>query len=138
MYDGHVKLHQFMYHFIVKTRKHSSRMRTNRAVTRLNSEQVVIRPIVDRQITCEDITFPLRSVIMSDSLTCFMHFKSHDHPMCCLKEDKIGNARVHENPIPKLVYQRSFGRKRKELKTWKYFLPGSVIALLSEARHLVV
>ena len=42
MYDGHLKLHQFMYHFIVKTRKHSSRMCTNRAVTRPSSEQVVI------------------------------------------------------------------------------------------------
>ena len=34
---------------ITNTRKHSSRMHTNRAVTRPSSERVAIRPIVDRQ-----------------------------------------------------------------------------------------
>ena len=34
---------------MVETRKHSSRMRTNRAVARPSSEPISMRPIVDRQ-----------------------------------------------------------------------------------------
>ena len=41
------------------TRKHSSRMRTDRAVTRMRRERVAMRPIMDRMThTCENITFP--------------------------------------------------------------------------------
>ena len=42
------------------TRKHLSRMRTDRAVTRLSSEPVSIRPIVDRQTPVK--TFPSLAV----------------------------------------------------------------------------
>ena len=52
---------------ILKTRKHSSRMRTDRTITRLSRERVAMRAIMDRQNTCENITFPLRSVMMSKS-----------------------------------------------------------------------
>ena len=42
-----------------KARKHSSRMRTDRAVTRISSDRVAIRSIVDRMIhVYENITFP--------------------------------------------------------------------------------
>ena len=41
------------------TRKHSSRMHTDRAVTRMSSERVAMRPIVHRMThACENITFP--------------------------------------------------------------------------------
>ena len=41
------------------TRKHSSRMRTDRALTRMSCDRVAIRPIVDRMTdACENITFP--------------------------------------------------------------------------------
>ena len=58
MYDGHVKLHQFMYHFIVKSRKHSSRMCTNRAVTRPSSEQVVISRLWTDKTPVKTLPFP--------------------------------------------------------------------------------
>ena len=46
-------------HLHYKTRKHSSRMRPNRAITRMSSDQVTMRPIVDRMTdACENITFP--------------------------------------------------------------------------------
>ena len=39
-----------------KTRKHSSRMHSDRAVTKLNSEPVSMRPIVDRQTPMKTLT----------------------------------------------------------------------------------
>ena len=40
-------------------KKHSSRMRTDRAVTSMSSGRVVMRPIVDGMTqACENITFP--------------------------------------------------------------------------------
>ena len=42
-----------------KTRMHSSKMRTDRAVIRMSSDQVAMRPIVDRMTDAgENITFP--------------------------------------------------------------------------------
>ena len=40
---------QLIQDIVLRTRKHSSRMRTDRAVTRMTSDRVAIRPIVDRQ-----------------------------------------------------------------------------------------
>ena len=43
----------------LKTRKHSSRMGTDRAATRMSSDRVAIRPIVERMTdACENITYP--------------------------------------------------------------------------------
>ena len=40
-------------------RKHSSRMRSDRAVTRTSNDRVAMRPIVDRMTdACENITLP--------------------------------------------------------------------------------
>ena len=41
-----------------KTRKHSSRMRTDRAVTRMSSERIAKRPIVDRQTPVKTLPSP--------------------------------------------------------------------------------
>ena len=41
-----------------KTRKHSSRMRADRAVTRRGSEIVAMRPIVDRQTPVKTLPSP--------------------------------------------------------------------------------
>ena len=42
-----------------RTRKHSSRMHTNRTVTKMRSERVAMRLIVDRMTDAyENITFP--------------------------------------------------------------------------------
>ena len=42
-----------------KTRKHSSRMHTDRDLTTMSSDRVAMRPIVDRMTdACENITFP--------------------------------------------------------------------------------
>ena len=44
---------------VKKTRKHSSRMGTDRAVTRMSSDRVGMRPTVDRMTdACKNITFP--------------------------------------------------------------------------------
>ena len=44
---------------VCSTRKHSGRMRTDRALTRMSSDRVAMRPIVDRMTdACENITFP--------------------------------------------------------------------------------
>ena len=44
---------------IYYTRKHSSRIRTDRAVTRMSSEPVAMRPIMNRMTrACGNITFP--------------------------------------------------------------------------------
>ena len=50
----------------ILTRKHSSRMRTDRAVTRLRSEQVAMRPIVDRQTPVKTLS----SLAVGKKLSC--------------------------------------------------------------------
>ena len=43
---------------LIITRKHSSGMHTDRAITRMSSDRVAMRPIVDRMThACENITF---------------------------------------------------------------------------------
>ena len=44
------------------TRKHSTRMRTDRAVTRSSSQQVAMRPIVDRQTRVKTLPSPWGSL----------------------------------------------------------------------------
>ena len=44
---------------LLATRKHSSMTRIDRDITRMSTERVVMRPIVDRMTdACENITFP--------------------------------------------------------------------------------
>ena len=59
------------------TRKHSSRMRTDCTVTRMSSDRVVMRPIVNRMThASENITLP--SFILKYSCVLTRHFHRTD------------------------------------------------------------
>ena len=89
-----------------KTRKHSSRMHTDRAVTRKSSELVAMRPIVDNQTNVKKITFPLRSVITDEIIIQILQLQQN---MFNLEDGVFGQKTCGTQPLDR-ENRRAFWR----------------------------